>query len=89
MLLQHQIRNILNTVLFARLKSYGFSYNEVESILRLLNDRKYRTKKFILFLGVTQGSVFEPLLLSMYLCELFLFVSEYNAANYAVDTMIF
>ena len=37
----------------------------------------------------TTGSVLGPLLFNIYICDLFLFMSESNLANYADDTTLY
>ena len=82
--------------LLAKLNTYGFDYKSLKLISSFLSNRKYRTKinssfskwKHV-FIGVPQGSVLEPLLFSIYMCYLFLFVSESNVANYADDTILY
>ena len=41
-----------------------------------------------LLIGVPQGSVICPLFFNTYMCDLFLFMSESNVANYADDTIL-
>ena len=80
-------------LLLAKLNAYGFNYKSVKFILSFLSSRKYRTKinsSFIkwkhLLIGKPQGFVLGPLLFNIYMCDLFLFMSESNVTNYADDT---
>ena len=78
-------------LLLAKLNAYGFDYKSLKLISSFLSNRKYRTKinssfsewKHLL-IGTPQVSVFGPLLFNIYMCDLFLFMSESNAANYAM-----
>ena len=58
-----------------------------------LSNRKRRTKtenhysswRDLIF-GVPQGSILEPLLFNIYLCDLFIFTDNIDIASYADDT---
>ena len=83
-------------LLLAKLNAYGFDYKSLILISILLSNRKYRTKinsSFSewkdLLVVVPQGSVLGPLLVSICTCDLFLFMSESNVANYAYDTTLY
>ena len=63
--------------------SYGFSLNALRLIHSYLSNRRQRTKtnesysswEEILF-GVPEGSILEPLLFSIFMCDLFFIVNE-------------
>ena len=82
-------------LLLAKLNAYEFDYKSLKLISSFLNNREYRTKinssfskwKHLL-IGVPQGSVLGPLLFNINMCDLFLFMSESNTANYADDTTL-
>ena len=83
-------------LLLAKLNAYGFDYKSLKLILSFLSNRKYRTKinsSFSewkhFFIGVPQESVLGPLLFNIYMCDLFLFMSESNVANYADDKTLY
>ena len=83
-------------LLLAKLNAYGFNYKSVKFILSFLSSRKYRTKinsSFIkwkhLLIGKPQGFVLGPLLFNIYMCDLFLFMSESNVTNYEGDTTLY
>ena len=83
-------------LLLAKLNAYGFDYKSLKLISSFLSNRKYRAKinsSFSkwknLLIGIPQGSVLGPLLLNIYISELFLFMSESNVANYADDTTLY
>ena len=83
-------------LLLAKLNAYGFDYKSLKLISSFLSNRKYRTKinssfsewKHLL-IGTPQVSVFGPLLFNIYMCDLFLFMSESNVANYADDKTLY
>ena len=82
-------------LLLAKLNAYGFDYKSLKLISSFLSNRKYRTKinssfsecKHLL-IGVPQGSALGPLLSNIYMCDLFLFMSESNVTNYTDDTSL-
>ena len=49
-----------------------------------MND-KCSSSSEILF-GVPQGSILRPLLFSIFICDMFYFLKEFDIANYADDT---
>ena len=81
----------------AKLNAYGFGYKPPKLISSFLRNRKYRTKinsSFSewkhLMIRVPQGSALGPLLFNnIYICDLFLFMSESNVANYADDKTLY
>ena len=83
-------------LLLAKLNAYGFDYKSLKLISSFLSNRKYRTKinssfsewKHLL-IGIPQGSVLGLLSFNIYICDLFLFMSESNVANYADDKTLY
>ena len=83
-------------LLLAKLNAYGFDYKSLKLISSFLSNRKYRTKinssfsewKHLL-IGIPQGSVLGLLSFNIYICDLFLFMSESNVANYGDDTTLY
>ena len=79
--------------LLAKLNAYGFDYNSLKLISSFLSNRKNRTKLNSSFrewklISVPQGSVLGPLLFNMYMCYLFLVISDSNIVNCTGDTTI-
>ena len=83
-------------LLIAKLHSYGFNLNALRLIHSYLSDRRQRTKinesysswEAILF-SVPQGSILVPLLLNIFMCNLFFMVNEIYFASYADDNTPF
>ena len=80
-------------VLIAKLHAYGFNIKSLELIHSYLHDRIQRVKINSSFShwsnvesGIPQGSIKEPLLFNIYICDSFFDIIEIDIANYADDT---
>ena len=87
---------ICHDLLIAKLNAYNFDLKSLKYMLNYLSNRKQRTKindKYSTWtdcnIGVPQGSILGPLLFNIYMCDLFMILSEYDFANYADDTTPF
>ena len=86
---------IPHDLIIAKLAAYGFDTNPLRLIHNYLSTRKQRVKinsvysicKDISY-GVPQGSILEPLLFNIHLCDLFYFLENTDIASYANDNTL-
>ena len=84
---------ICHDLLIAKLNAYGLPLPALKLITDYLQNRKQRTKigstysdRENITSGVPQGSILEPLLFNIFLCDLFVEYENNYFANYADDT---
>ena len=81
---------IPHDLIIAKLAAYGFDTNALKLIHNYLSNRKQRVKvnstysiwKDIVY-GVPQDSILRPMLFSIYLCDLFVFLENTDIASFA------
>ena len=83
-------------LLLAKLHAYGIDTKSLNLLSSYLSNRKQRVRvgNFYsswhdILTGVPQGSIFGPLLFNIFLCDLFLFLTETEIASYADDNTPF
>ena len=80
-------------LLIAKLDAYGFDIKSGKLIQQYLSNRKQRVNvgnahgswKKILY-QIPQGSILDPLIFNIFLCNLFYFLEKVAVASYADDT---
>ena len=87
---------ISHDLFIVKLKAYGFQIDALNLDDNYLSNRKQRVKIIETFgcrqsieCGVPQGSILDPLLLNIHLCDLFYFLEDLDIASYADDTTIY
>ena len=90
---------LIHDLLIAKLEAYGFSAKSVSCIHSYLNKRLQKTNANYdfrlwkeIFWGVPQGSILRPLLINVYINDIFFFsffVDEAFLSNYADDTALY
>ena len=80
----------------AKLEAYGFQADTLNLAYDYLSNRKQTVKINETFscwkdigYGVPQGSILNPLLFNIHLCDLFYFLKDLDLESYADDTTIY
>ena len=83
---------ILHNLLIAKLAAYGCDYQSLRIMESFLSNRQQRTKINNAFsryseiiYGVPQGSILDPLLFNICICDIFYDIIECDIASYADD----
>ena len=83
---------ILHDLLIAKLTAYGFDYQSLRTMESFLSNRQQRTKinnpfsrYSEIICGVPEGSILDPLLFNIYICDIFFDIIKCDIASYADD----
>ena len=81
-----------HNLIIAKCAAYGFEYSSLVFIYSFLTGINYRAKVnnsfntcMDIIAGILQGSILGPLILNIYLNDIFYFIAKNNLANYAND----
>ena len=87
---------LLHDLLIAKLEAYGFGHKSLRSLYSYLNNRKHRVRICSSFstwlesvLGVTQGSVFSPILFNIFINDPLFSVNDSDICNFADDNTLY
>ena len=87
---------IVHKLLLAKLSAYGFDNSSLKQINSFLSGRKFRARigssyspYLDLLVAAPQESILDPLLLNIFMCDLFLCDCKTNITNYTNDTTLY
>ena len=85
-----------HNLLLAKLDAYGFSFNAIKFVQSYLSERFQRvninnnfSEWCKILLGVPQGSILGPLLLNIFINDIFYFIQDTYISNFADDNSLY